>query len=149
MSSNIPVIDLTPALNGGEEARRKVADDIDRTCCEIGFFTIRGHGVDPALIDELRATSYVFFNQPLARKQLMTPADRQMPRGYRALGFEALSAGNDQVTPPDLKEYYHFGRERWPDDAYHTSPEGQRYFLPNQWPEEPAGWSEVAQRYYA
>ena len=149
MSHVIPVIDLAPALNGGAQARREVAAEIDRTCREIGFFTIRGHGVDPALIDELRARSYEFFDLPLEQKQRMAPADRQTPRGYRALGFEALSAGNDQATPPDLKEYYHFGRERWPDEPYYTSEEGQRYFIPNLWPDAPAGWSAVAERYYA
>ena len=54
MSHVIPIIDLAPALNGGAQARREVAAEIDRTCREIGFFTICGHGVDPALIDELR-----------------------------------------------------------------------------------------------
>lgn len=148
MSNAIPVIDLAPALTGGATARRNVAEEIDRTCREIGFFTIRGHGVDPSLVDELRASSYQFFNQPLERKQLMVPADRNTPRGYRALGFEALSAGNDRATPPDLKEYYHFGREEWPDQAYYSSTEGRRYFIPNLWPDDPAGWSDVARRYY-
>lgn len=144
----IPVIDLAPALNGSAEDRRAVAEEIDRTCREIGFFTIRGHGVDPALIDQLRAMSYDFFNRPLAQKQEMAPADSQTPRGYRALGLESLSAGNAQETPPDLKEYYHFGREQWPEEPYYISTAGQRYFIPNVWPDQPAGWADVAQRYY-
>jgi isopenicillin N synthase-like dioxygenase len=148
MLNVIPVIDLAPALNGSAEDRRAVAEEIDRTCREIGFFTIRGHGVDPALIDGLRAMSYDFFNQPLDQKQVMAPPDSQTPRGYRALGLESLSAGNSQETPPDLKEYYHFGREQWPEESYYTSAEGQRYFFPNVWPDQPAGWADVAQRYY-
>lgn len=148
MSQTIPVIDLAPALGGSAADRQAVAEEIDRTCREIGFFTIRGHGVDPVLIEQVRNTAYAFFNQPLEVKQTMAPAVPSTPRGYRGLGFEALSAGNDNATPPDLKEYYHFGREYWPDETYYTSAEGQRYFIPNVWPDEPAGWADVAERYY-
>jgi len=148
MSLSIPVIDLAPALNGSAEDRRAVAKEIDSTCREIGFFTIRGHGVDPELINNLRDTSYAFFDQTLEKKRAMAPSDSQVPRGYRGLGFESLSAGNAQETPPDLKEYYHFGREQWPDKPYFTNTEGQRYFIPNVWPTQPAGWAETAERYY-
>ncbi|MFI4988950.1 MAG: isopenicillin N synthase family dioxygenase, partial [Alphaproteobacteria bacterium] len=57
--------------------------------------------------------------------------------------------GNARPTPPDLKEYYHFGRERWPDDPYYTEGEGRSYFIPNLWPERPAGFAAAAERYYA
>ena len=70
------------------------------------------------------------------------------PRGYIALGVEALSSGNAIATPPDLKEYYHFGRETWPDEEYYVSAEGQRYFRQNLWPEAPAGFAEAAAAYY-
>lgn len=65
MSQTIPVIDLAPALGGTAADRQAVAEEIDRTCREIGFFTIRGHGVDPVLIEQVRNTAYAFFNQPL------------------------------------------------------------------------------------
>lgn len=149
MSATLPVIDLAPALHGSAADRLQVARQIDRTCREIGFFTICGHGVPRALMTQLRALSYAFFNQPLAQKLLAAPADPHVPRGYRALGFEALSFGNAQDTPPDLKEYYHFGRESWPEEAYYTTGEGPRYFIPNVWPASPPGWRDAAQAYYA
>ena len=86
---------------------------------------------------------------PLEEKQRAVHPAPATPRGYRALGIEALSYGNDRTTPPDLKEYYHFGRETWPDEPYFTGAEGQRYFIPNIWPERPAGFREAARRYYA
>jgi isopenicillin N synthase-like dioxygenase len=61
---------------------------------------------------------------------------------------EALSYGNALETPPDLKEYYHFGRAQWPDTSYYTSAEGRRYFIPNLWPLHPAGLAEAAAEYY-
>jgi isopenicillin N synthase-like dioxygenase len=72
-----------------------------------------------------------------------------VPRGYRALGFDALSRGNAGEAPGDLKEYYHFGREQWPDDPYFTGEEGRRYFIPNRWPAAPTGFAEAAAAYYA
>ena len=149
MADRIPVIDLTPARTGGADGRRAVASLIDQTCRELGFFTITGHGVPLAALEMLRSTAHEFFSLPLLEKRRATHPVPRTPRGYIALGVEALSYGNDLKTPPDLKEYYHFGRERWPDDAYFTSAEGRRYFIPNLWPERPAGFREAAARYYA
>ncbi|GAA3955417.1 isopenicillin N synthase family dioxygenase [Allohahella marinimesophila] len=147
--ATVPAIDLSAAFEGGPEDRQRTGDEIDRTCREIGFFTITGHGVDKALIDDLRDQSYRFFNQPLEQKKRSAPVHVDTPRGYRGLGFEALAHGNADATPPDLKEYYHFGREQWPDEPYYTSPEGQQYFVPNIWPDEPPGWADSAAAYYA
>ncbi|NYZ12532.1 isopenicillin N synthase family oxygenase [Azospirillum sp. RWY-5-1] len=149
MTKGIPVIDIAPALAGSLEDRKRVAREIDHTCTETGFFTITGHGVDTALIDALRSTAHAFFALPLDEKRRAIHPVADTPRGYRALGIEALAHGNDRPTPPDLKEYYHFGRERWPDEPYYTSAEGRRYFIPNLWPERPEGFAAVAERYYA
>ncbi len=148
MTPSIPVIDLTDALGGSARAKRAAAAEMDRACREIGFFTITGHGVPMTALDDLRARAHGFFARPLAEKRRAIHPVPATPRGYRALGIEALSYGNDRETPPDLKEYYHFGREIWPDQPYFTSAEGQRYFIRNLWPEQPTGFREAADRYY-
>src|SRR6516164_4471457 len=51
----IPVIDLSAARSGGLASRQAVAREIDATCREIGFFTITGHGVPIATMDQLRS----------------------------------------------------------------------------------------------
>ena len=146
--SGIPTIDLSDALhNGTPTARLSKGQEIDQICQQVGFFAIRGHGVDLELIKTLRKRSYEFFNLPLVQKMQIAPRNNE-PRGYRGLGFEALSAGNDLATPPDVKEYFHFGRETWPEDTYFTSAEGCQYFIPNKWPEQVCGWREVASEYY-
>jgi len=149
MLTTIPVIDLEPALHGSAAERLAVARRIDAVCTDTGFFTIRGHGVKLDLIDALRGKAKTFFNLPLQQKLLSQPPQVATPRGYRALGFESLAQGNALETPPDLKEYYHFGREQWPGDTYFTSDEGKRYFIPNIWPEQPTGFADVAATYYA
>ncbi len=145
----IPVIDLAAARSGSAADRLRIGQQIDRICREIGFFSITGHGVPLALMDGLRDTAKTFFAQPLAVKQRAIHPVQGTPRGYIALGVEALAYGNGATTPPDLKEYYHFGRQHWPDQPYYTSAEGQRYFLPNLWPEHPPGFAAAAAAYYA
>jgi isopenicillin N synthase-like dioxygenase len=147
--TGIPVIDLAPALRGSAADRLRVGQAIDRTCREIGFFTLVGHGVKQAVIDRLRDTAKEFFAYPLEEKLRAVHPVPKTPRGYIAQGVEALSYGNALATPPDLKEYYHFGRAAWPADPYYTSAEGQRYFIPNHWPARPPGFAEAADAYYS
>ena len=144
----IPVIDLTPAHEGDMRARQAVAREMDWACREIGFFTIAGHGVPVAVMDDLREQAHEFFALPLDAKRKAIHPVAGTPRGYRAMGIEALAAGNEGATPPDLKEFYHFGRESWPDEPYFTGAEGRRYFIPNLWPTHPAGFAAAAARYY-
>ena len=148
MTISIPVIDLSKALNGSAADRRATAAEIDRTCREIGFFTIKGHGVSPAAMADVRRHANAFFDLPLAEKLRAAPADPTLPRGYRALGIEALSSGNAIETPPDLKEFYHVGRATWPDEPYYTQGDGPTYFIENIWPAAPAGFAAAADRYY-
>lgn len=149
MQREIPVVDLTSAFAGGAAARLRTGREIDRICTEIGFFTITGHGVPPDVIFSLNHKAHEFFALPIEEKQKVMPGDIKTPRGYKPIGYEALGHANANMTPPDLKEYYHFGRESWPDEPYFTNPEGRRYFVPNIWPRRPAGFCEAAARYYA
>jgi len=149
MTTRIPVIDLAPALGGSPAQRLAVAREIDRACVEIGFFTVTGHGVPAATIDRLRTLAHDFFARPLAEKRRAAPPSPDIPRGYIAMGGEALSYASEVEAPPDLKEFYHCGRAPWPDEPYFNGPEGRRYFVPNRWPDQPAGLGEAAERYYA
>lgn len=145
----IPIIDLSVARSGGLAERQAVAKEIDATCREIGFFTITGHGVPLATMDELRSKAHAFFVLPLEEKCKATHPIPGTPRGYRAQGLEALAHANAGTTPADLKEFYHLARESWPQEPYYTGPEGARYFIPNLWPTAPEGLANAAAIYYA
>ena len=145
----IPVVDLSTALHGSPAERLAKGQEIDRLCREVGFFTITGHGIPLATIRHLRDQSSAFFALPLAEKLRAAAADPETPRGYRAMGTEALSQANAQASPPDLKEYYYLGRAPWPDEPYFNGPEGCRYFFPNIWPSVPVGLAPAAEAYYA
>jgi isopenicillin N synthase-like dioxygenase len=147
--AEIPVIDLSAALSGDVAQRIATAREIDRTCTEIGFFTIKGHGVARTTMENLRTKAREFFALPLEEKRRAVAADPATPRGYRGLGFESLARANDPgAAAPDIKEYYHVGRETWPNDPYFVEGEGPRYFIPNIWPARPAGLAAAAEQYY-
>jgi isopenicillin N synthase-like dioxygenase len=145
----IPIIDLSAARSGGLAARQAVAREIDAACREIGFFTITGHGVPVATMDELRLKAHAFFALPSEEKQKAIHPVAGTPRGFRAQGLEALAHANAGTTPADLKEFYHLGRESWPQETYYSGPEGRRYFIPNLWPRTPEGFANAAAVYYA
>ena len=142
MQREIPVVDLTSVFTGDAAARLRTGRHIDRICTEIGFFTITGHGVPPDVMCGLNRKAHAFFALPMEEKQKVMPVDIKTPRGFKPVGYEALGYSNANMTPPDLKEYYHFGRDSWPDEPYFTSPEGRL------WPERPVGFREAATRYY-
>jgi isopenicillin N synthase-like dioxygenase len=145
----IPIIDLSEARTGGLSARQNVARAIDRNCREVGFFTLAGHGAPVAIREALRTKAHAFFALPLEEKRKAIHPDAGTPRGYRAQGLESLAYANAGVAPPDLKEFYHFSRASWPDEPYYTGAAGRRYFIPNLWPSQPAGFAAAALAYYA
>lgn len=78
----VPVIDLTalradPDLHG--PAARAVAFEIDSACRSVGFFTVTGHGVARADLDQLLAAARRFFALPEDRKARIA-----MEKGGRA-----------------------------------------------------------------
>jgi isopenicillin N synthase-like dioxygenase len=146
--SAIPLIDLTAAREGGRAQRIEVARRIDRACCEIGFFTVTGHGVPEGTIADLRAAAHAFFALPLEQKLAARHPTPGTNRGYHPAGGEALSAANDQAAPPDLKEFFHVGPVDVSGDPYYTSELGRRHFLPNVWPVNPGGFADAASVYY-
>ena len=144
----VPVIDLTSARRGSGPDRRRVAEQIDEACREIGFFTITGHGVPEHIVDDLRRVAHEFFALPSAQKLAASHPVPGTNRGYHPVGSETLSAANDEAAPPDLKEFYHIGPVDVTDDSYYTSAVGRQHFLPNIWPVTPPGFDQAATVYY-
>ncbi len=148
MSQNIvPVIDISPVLTddaGKATVVRAVAD----ACRTIGFFAIKGHGVPKNVIEDLREASHTYFEQPEEIKRASVHPIPDTPRGFRELAGEALGRTVVQDAAPDLKEFYHYGPESWPDEPYYTSKEGQAYFIPNLWPNDLPAFREAAIAYY-
>ena len=146
--TGIPVVDLEPARRGGHDARVAVARRIDEACCDIGFFTITGHGVPDPTIDDLRVAAHTFFALPLEQKLRARHPVAGTNRGYHPVGREALSTAMDEAAPPDLKEFFHVGPVDVANDPYYTTALGRQHFLPNVWPAEPRDFERAATVYY-
>lgn len=146
--SRVPTIDLEPARRGDRRDRERVARQIDEACCEIGFFAIAGHGVPAPLVQGLRQVAHDFFALPLPEKLQARHPVEGTPRGYHVFAGEALARANDEVAPPDLKEFFHVGPVDVTDDPYFTSERGREFFAPNIWPDRPGRFGEAATVYY-
>ncbi|MEM6565683.1 MAG: 2-oxoglutarate and iron-dependent oxygenase domain-containing protein [Pseudomonadota bacterium] len=147
-ATSIARIDLEPYRLGGEEERAGIAEEIDATCRDIGFFIVRGHGLPKAMIRETMALADAFFRLPLEEKLKIKQPATDISRGYTALAVEQLSAGIGEVAPPDLKELIDIGPVDVKGGAYYTCAAAGNHFHPNLWPESPEGFREHMEAYY-
>ena len=115
--ANVPVIDLRD-----DDAPTR----IDRACRDHGFFSVTGHGIDPALFDGLLQAARRFFARPEAEK-----AEIAMARGGRAWRGWFPLAGELTSGVPDRKEGIYFGAEGAAGDPLPLHG-------PNLFPERPA-----------
>jgi isopenicillin N synthase-like dioxygenase len=135
----VPVIDVGP-LVAGDDARRRVAAEIDAACRRSGFFYVVGHGVDPELQRRLHDLAREFFRRPVeVKQQIAMSRGGRAWRGYFRVGDE-LTSGK-----PDQKEGLYFGQERSADDPLVVAE--TPLFGPNQFPEHPAELREAVLEY--
>jgi isopenicillin N synthase-like dioxygenase len=145
--SAVPVVDIAPYLHGSAEDRARVAAEVKRTCSEVGFFVLTGHGVDPRLMAQMRLVSARFFDLP-EQEKLRYASDPGTTMGYVPMGRENLAATLGKRRPADVKEIFDICRPDLPADEYYTSPMGQRFFRPYPWPDRPEQFREVWTQYY-
>ncbi len=101
----IPEIDIGPLDGGGTEAAA-VGASLDAACRRVGFFSIVGHGVDPALRDRLDRLARLFFARPDDEK-----AEIAMERGGRAWRGWFPVGGELTGGKADQKEGLYFGSD--------------------------------------
>jgi len=135
MTNALPVIDLAA---GDDES---VAAQIGAACCEVGFFYMINHGVEPALIAEVFAEAKRFFALPLEEKRAIAIEKVRGNRGYSGLMHEAL----DPSRGPDMKEAFNVGLALKPDDPDLLA--GKPFPAPNAWPDLP-GFRETLLAYF-
>jgi isopenicillin N synthase-like dioxygenase len=146
---SVPVIDLSPYMEGTPEGKRKVAAEVGRACRDIGFLTIVGHGVPKSLIDACYDVSAKFFDLPEPEKmKVERPAPDQI-RGYSPVCGEGLTYSLDVPAPPDLKESLTVGPIDVPagDDYFH-GPQAGPHFAANLWPANPPDLKEIWTAYF-
>lgn len=135
----IPSIDLAPFRDGDQAARRRVAEQVDAACREVGFFTIVGHGIDTDLVQQAWTAGQRFFSQEPAPKMVVAMPEPGYPYGYSPVAGEALSYSLGEVGEgglPDLKESYVIGPIDSPDRELDDMEDADEraVYAPNLWP---------------
>ncbi|MCY4191096.1 MAG: isopenicillin N synthase family oxygenase [Rhodospirillaceae bacterium] len=122
----IPVIDVSPMLDGNDTGLGTVAGQLRAAAESTGFFYIANHGVEQSWLDDLYATGRRFFDFPADQKAEV--AINRHHRGFIKMG----EARMDDNARPDLKESFVWGREVTEDDPDYAA--GKPMAGPNNWP---------------
>jgi isopenicillin N synthase-like dioxygenase len=130
MSSHIPTLDIRRF----DTDREAFVAELGAAYREWGFCGINGHGVSPELIGNAYASFQAFFALPEATKRQYHVPGGGGARGYTPFGIETAK----DSRYPDLKEFFHIGREI-PDDSRY-----REFMAPNVWPTEVPAFREHA-----
>lgn len=134
MQAGVPTLDIRRYDND----REAFVAELGAAYREYGFCGITGHGIDPALIPQAYRIFEQFFALPDAVKRQYHLPGTGGARGYTPFMIE--TAKDSQY--PDLKEFWHVGREL-PPDSPHAG------LMPaNLWPTEVEGFRDTALALY-
>ena len=138
----LPLIDVSGLWSRDKAAFGHVADQIGRAAREIGFFRIRNHGIDPALIEATYQMAARFFALPEAAKRRYYIGLSSNHRGY--VPFTEKGDYADEVHRS--YEAFDLGLDLPPNDPDFLA--GNRVLGPNVWPDVP-GFKTTISQYYA
>jgi len=123
----IPTLDIRRFADSANSADRAAfVAELGAAYREWGFAGISGHGIASALIEESYDASRRFFALPLATKERYRVPGQGGARGYTPFGIETAK----DKQHPDMKEFWHIGRERSDASRYAA------VMPPNLWPLE-------------
>ena len=103
---NIPVVDLHHFINGSEEENVQFASTLGKAFEDVGFVSVKNHGIPDDLINNLYATVKAFFSLSEPEKRSYEIVGLAGQRGYTSFGKEHAK-GSDA---PDLKEFFQYGQ---------------------------------------
>lgn len=126
LARRIPTVNFADMM-GDPSAQNRFVQAVGDSLKDIGFFALKNHGIDLALIERAYEQGDAFFSLPKATKQRYLQPEISHQRGYTAFGVEHAK-DNDA---PDLKEFWQNGRTHAGEGAPATYPA-------NVWPEADA-----------
>lgn len=144
----IPIINISPFLEGSLEDKQRVAKQVTAACESIGFLIIVGHGVPQSLIDQTYAVSKQFFDLPIEQKLKVVPLRLDVFCGYTPITGDTLARTLEEKSPGDLREIYEISRVDTPKEDYFHTPAASAFFSPNIWPDAPKDFQTIWVEYY-
>jgi len=130
---NIPVVDLEHFIKGTPEEQVQFSALLGKAFEEVGFVSVKNHGIPQDLIDDLYNTVRLFFSLPESDKRSYEIAGLAGQRGYTSFGKEHAK-GSDA---PDLKEFFQFGQTVLPEE------EAPEFYPSNVSVSEPANFNAL------
>ncbi len=122
----VPHLSLKAYTEGGPEDKQQFIDQLYEGLKDYGFIVLRDHLVDQSLVDQAYKLFTEFFKLPLESKLRYYDAKIGGQRGYTP--FKTEHAKDN--PHPDLKEFWHVGRELAPTSPYYN------VYPANVWVEE-------------
>lgn len=136
-TQTIPVLNLQDFLTGSRQRKQLFINGLGEALEHVGFFALTDHGVDAELIQSAYRAMEAFFLLPEAVKHRYTLPALKGQRGFTRFGQE--HAKDSEF--PDLKEFWHVGRESQPGQV------GNR--PANLWPAEVPQFQPILAQLYA
>ena len=131
----IPMLDIAAFLDGEPGALEPLSATLRDALENVGFYSMRGHGISQSLIDQVFAACEHFHAQPLDAKMALRANEHNV--GYMPVnGYVSKSSRVEQATQPNLVEAYFVKRDLLPEHPDVVA--NIRYRCTNQWPEPEA-----------
>jgi isopenicillin N synthase-like dioxygenase len=123
----VPELSLLSYVNGSNTEKTRFVDNLFAGLKDYGFIVLVDHTVDEKVTKNAYELIHAFFQMEKEIKQKYVCSVGGGQRGYTAFGVE--HAKNNPF--PDLKEFWHVGRDVAPDSPLAGS------MLQNIWPDVP------------
>jgi isopenicillin N synthase-like dioxygenase len=138
LQENIPVVDLRDWSDSTMNARfvRDLGEGLER----FGFVAVTGHGIAQWTLERAYDTARQLFALPGPVKSRYETPHNGRQRGYTSFGVEHAK----DHSAPDLKEFWHIGRNLGHGHPLHLSGDSP----PNLFPEELPSFEEVFSDYF-
>lgn len=136
----VPSLDLADFTSGDAEKKKRFVEKLGEAYNNIGFVSIKNHGLSDELQERLYTAIKKFFGLPDEVKQKYEIPGLAGQRGYIGKGKEHAKGR----STGDLKEFYHIGQQVTDDN----DPVKDEYPA-NIWPSEIPEFKEVALEAYS
>ncbi|KAJ2808891.1 hypothetical protein H4R20_000536 [Coemansia guatemalensis] len=123
--TSIPILDLCTLRTN----REQLLSELQGALINVGFFYVKGHGINPKLLEELSSQTVKFFDLPLDEKLKVDKIHSPTFLGYSSQGNEITKGSKDN------REQFDFANEL-PDAWTSNRPIYERLSGPNLWPTE-------------
>src|SRR5690348_4522831 len=105
-SMTIPVVDLSDFTGKNPELKNSFVAHLGKAFEEVGFVSVKNHGISDELIGKLYKYVQEFFSLPAEKKKSYEIPGLAGQRGYTSFGKEHAKGSE----APDLKEFFQYGQ---------------------------------------